>query len=185
MKASAAAIILGTGAAAAALSGLYAFTRPPTPLMAPADAALQRRAASLRNSTPEAAASLAKRQDRIIAGLAGAGACDAWIAALGDDWIVRTRSAEPADGIEIRRYGLARRHPALGSWPGIIGTIRSLGARPGVSVDGVAFTAGPEGSDSFDQADVSLSVRLRPSALSADASSPGRPRRRRTSRPSR
>lgn len=185
MKTPAAAIILGMGAAAAALSGLYAFTRPAAVLIAPADAALRRRAASLRDSTPEAAADLERLRDRILADLATAGACDAWVAGLGGDWIVRTRSAESVDGIEIRRYGLVRRNSALGSWPGIVGTIRALGARPGVSVDGVAITAGPEGSDSFEQAEISLSARLRPSASPAGASSPGRPRRRRTSRPSR
>ena len=90
----------------------------------------------------------------------------------------RSRAAKR---IELRHYLLHLASPRLGDWPEIVASIRLVCDEPGLTIERFFLAAAPDGAAVFIRAEVGLTVRLRPQAVSR-AGAYG-PRRRHTSGP--
>ena len=106
----------------------------------------------------ELAAKLAEERSR----LPSATAFDAGVRPWGRHWIAMRQSGEHQSGWEVRRYDLAYDHPRLDDWPDIVDMVEACCRAPGVTIDRLALASAPESGESFSQAEVSLTVRLRP-----------------------
>jgi hypothetical protein len=155
-------IVLAAGILSAALAVRYASTAPGPARVSPEDARLQRALDGLGDATSEAASRLESRVAEARSRLGFSRDVGSWFDEWSGNWTVLARSSESYPGLEVRHYALSYNHPVLGSWPGIVGTIGTLCARPGLSVDSLCLEAGPEGSDAFVEAQLTLTVRLRP-----------------------
>jgi hypothetical protein len=78
------------------------------------------------------------------------------------NWTLLAQSTEPCLDVELRHYTWAYKHPALKAWSDILQTIRQVCAEPGVTIDALVLATAPDGGDSFTQAQINLTVRLRP-----------------------
>ena len=96
-------------------------------------------------------------------------------------WISAEPGVDRRNGYELRSYVLRLANPRLGDWPEIVASIRLLCGEPGLTIERFHLTAAPDGAAAFVRAEVGLTVRLKPQAVSR-AGACG-PRRRRTSEP--
>jgi hypothetical protein len=155
-------LALAVGAVSAAFAVWFAGTRPGPESVPPADADLQRKLEGLADATPEAASSLESKVSSALARLCGTGDFDARIGTLYGGWTVLAQSEDSLPGLETRHYALACDHPRLRAWPDIVRTVGALCDQPGVTVDSLSLESGPEGDGDFSEAQITLTVRLRP-----------------------
>ncbi len=96
-------------------------------------------------------------------------------------WIAAGPRVYRRNGYELRNYILRFANPRLGDWPEIVVSIRLLCDEPGLTIERLFLTAAPDGAAVFIRAELALTVRLKPQAVSR-AGACG-PRRRHTSEP--
>ena len=104
------------------------------------------------------------------------------LTALGrQGWTAAGRGVDRRNGYELRSYVLRFANPRLGDWPGIVASVRLICDQPGLTIERLFLTAAPDGAAVFIRAELALTVRLKPQAVSR-AGAFG-PRRRHTSEP--
>jgi len=75
-------------------------------------------------------------------------------------WRVTPGPTEEFPGFTIRHFTLDALRPTLEAWPQVVATVGALGRQPGVTIERLALVAGPD--DNFSEAEIAVSVRLRP-----------------------
>jgi hypothetical protein len=155
-------LFVAAGILATGLSVGYAWSQPPPAALAPADAALEKQLAALRETAPQPIDPLAIRVSAARDRLPSATGFEARMRDWSRNWTTLARSADRYDDIEVRHYALSYSRPALGAWPDIVKTVEILCAQPGLTLDSLSLAAAPEGTDAFVQAQITLTARLRP-----------------------
>jgi hypothetical protein len=158
----AAIVILSAGVACSGLALCLNLSRPPEPALSPEDSTMEAQWSALRDASPEALSKLKERLSSTRALLPAAGPFEPWLERQSRNWTILASATDRYPSLEVRRYALAYNHPTLRAWPDILGTIKSLCAEPGLSLDTLSLAAAPDGSDSFVQAQITLTARLRP-----------------------
>jgi hypothetical protein len=155
-------LICAAGLFSAAGAAYYALSSPARLAPAPDAAALQADLAGLGDATPAALSRLRLRVSDTRARLPSPGDFEAWMRGWSGNWTVLARSDDTGPDLVVRRYAMAFNHPGLGAWSDIVGTVRTLCSEPGLTVDSLSLAAAPDGADAFVEAQITLTVRLRP-----------------------